>query len=725
MVKTRLLFLLFLFTALMFALVLRVGWLQIAKGEWYKKEAFLYQTRGSTISPKRGSITDRNGKDLAVSISVDTVAVNPKDIEEFKEDTEEIAQKLSELLNLKSEDILKKLNKSSQYEIIMRKVDKDIGNKLRKWVSDKNMNGIYIDEDSKRVYPYKNRASHVIGFTNIDSDGIDGIEKMMNQYLKGTPGKILSEVDAGGLEVPFEEEKRIDTQDGSTVVLTIDDTIQNIAENALKQAIEENKVVNGGTAIVMDPRTGEILALASNPDFDLNNPYAAPSGVDAVSWKGTTEKEVEVLRQKVWRNKAVEDTYEPGSTFKAITSAMGLEEGVVNPDSPVNDFNVKVSGWTIKCYKENAHGNETFREGVYHSCNPVFVRLSQILGVDRFYKYVKAFGFYDKTGIELPGEAGSMIHAKPQEIDMAVGSFGQSFQIEPIQLIQAYGAIANGGKLVKAHVVKEIDDAEGNIIKRFEPEVFRNVISKQTSDTMKDILEGVVSNPGATGGNAYVRGYRVAGKTATSETLESRKKISDRYIASFSAFAPADNPVICVLVVLDFPTGKYHTGGYTAGPAVAKIIEDSLSYLGVERKYTEQDKKLLIQDVTVPDMKGMKLDEAINLLKERGLEYKREGSIGSKNVTVLTQNPKPGVSVQSKSVIILYTYKTDKEIMVKVPDLRDKTISEATKSLNNVGLNIRVSGMGMVAKQSIEPGKEVPKGLVVEVDFRTIDPESQ
>ena len=512
--KKRLLFVLGVFTFFTTLLVFRIGWIQIANGQEYQQKAYEQQTNNRTISPKRGTIYDRNMKPLAVSGSVETITINPEAVRDLNKDIDFIANELAGILGMQKETIIKKINRKTQYEIVKQKVDKDVGSQVREWKKKNNVAGVFIDEDTKRFYPNSNLAAHVVGFTNIDNDGIDGVEKMMEQYLKGVPGKILSEVDASGMELTMGEEKYIQPQDGNDVILTIDETIQYFAEKALEKAIADNNVINGGTAIVMDPRNGEILALTSKPDFDLNNPRAAPKGKDKAAWTGTSNADVQYLQKTVWRNKAVVDTYEPGSTFKPVTAAAGLEEGAITPETQVTDATIKIAGHSINCWKPNFHLHETFREGVYNSCNPVFVRLAQQLGIDKFYSYIKAFGFYQKTGIDLPGEAGSIIHTKPTEIDMATASFGQRFQITPIQLIQAYGAIANGGDLITPHVVKEVVDESGNVIKKFEPKVVRSVISRQTSDTLKDILKGVVDV--GTGKNARIPGYKIGGKTGTS-----------------------------------------------------------------------------------------------------------------------------------------------------------------------------------------------------------------
>ena len=714
--KKRLIFLMLTFSVLLVALTIRVGWIQIVKGEWYHQKAYQQQNRDREITPRRGTIFDRNMKALAMSATVERIVVNPREIGELEEESkDEIAEKLSQLLELSKEDILKKIKKNnSSYEIVKKQIEKEVGNEVREWIKQAKIVGIYIDEDTKRYYPQNALAAHVIGFTGGDNQGLSGIEQTMEKYLKGVPGKILSETDASGRYVPFSEEKRINPQDGLNVVLTIDENIQYFASNALDKAISDNKVLNGATAIVIDPRNGDILAMVSKPDFDLNSPRSAPPGEDPETWDGTTDAGVEKLNATVWRNKCVMDTYEPGSTFKAITSAAGLEEGVVTPDTMTSDHTINVLGHNINCWKPNFHGTETFRKAVYNSCNPAFVKVAQSLGVDTFYKYMRAFGSYNKTGISLPGEAGSQIHAKPTEIDMAVASFGQRFQISSIQLISAYGAIANGGKLMKPRIVKELTDADGNVVEKYEPEVVRSVISQKTSETLRDVLEGVVSV--GTGKNAYVKGYRVAGKTGTSETTK-----DGVYIASFSAIAPADNPVICVLIALDNPRGDTYYGGVIAAPVAGKIVEDTLNYLGVERRYNEKDLEMMAEEVYVPDIRDKSIEEAKKLLKEKGLEWKIEGDNKANGAIVKQQTPKAGAKIAKNSVVITYTFTPETENKVKVPDLTMKTVDEATRALNDAGLNIKINGIGNAMGQSSDADTEVPEGSVIEVDFRYLD----
>ncbi len=727
--KKRLLWVLVIFTFCTVGLIVRIAWIQIANGQEYQQAAYEQQTTNRKINAKRGTIYDRNMVTLAASGSVETITASPKTILKQDLDIDKIAGELAEILEMEKETVKIKLSKNTVYETIKQKVPQDVGSKVREWKEKNEIEGIYIDEDTKRFYPKGNLAAHVIGFTNIDSDGLDGVERIMEQYLKGVPGKILSEVDAGGIALNMGEEQYIQPQDGYDVVLTIDETIQYFTEKALEKAIVDNNVINGASAIVMDPRNGEILAMASKPDFDLNNPRAAPKGIMGVNvetWTGTSTEDVQFLQKTVWRNKAVVDTYEPGSTFKAITSAAGLEEGVITPDTQVTDATIKLGGWNIKCWKENAHLHETFREGVYNSCNPVFVRLSQKLGIEKFYSYVKAFGFTKKTGIDLPGEASSIFHTNPTELNMATTAFGQRVQITPTQMIQAYGAIANGGNLITPHVVKEVVDNEGNVIKKFEPNVVRKVISKQTSDTLLDILQGVVDV--GTGKNARVPGYKIAGKTGTSETIKdpSGKFVSlktasgqyDRYIASFSGIAPADNPTICVLFILDYADQFHHGGGMIAAPAVGKLIDDILMYQGVEKEYTEEDKKILKKEVQVPDVKGKTVEEAIKLLKQNNLEYKIEGSNKDLKAIVQEQTPKSTALLHEKSFVLLYTYKPENEATTTVPSVKNMTISDATAAFKAAGLNISIDGTGTAVSQDKDAGKIVIKGTVVEVMFR-------
>ncbi|MFO7611343.1 MAG: penicillin-binding transpeptidase domain-containing protein, partial [Clostridia bacterium] len=602
--KRRLLFLIIISAIAVLALLGRIAYIQFIWSGELRKQAYQQQNSGRILSPVRGNIYDRTGNELAVSVAVDNVTVSPRIIRNNKAvEPGAIASKLSELLGFDTEAILLKLMKDSEFEIIAKKTDRINGDAVRKWIEENKIDGVYVSEDTKRYYPNDNLAAHVIGFTGANNQGLFGIEAIMEEFLKGVPGKIITEVDKDGTELPFSTKTEIAAADGLNVVLTIDRNIQFIAEQALQKGLEDNKVARGGSVIVSDSLTGEILAMVSKPDYNLNEPRANPPGFEMDSWSGYTPEDTAFLGNTVWRNKAVSDTYEPGSTFKAVVAAMALENDVMGLEDMTDDYPVTVQGHEIFCWsKQWPHGVETFMQAIYNSCNPVFVKVSQTIGISSFYEYVRMFGFMEKTGIGLSGEENSMFHSEPTEIDMAVASFGQRFTITPIQLVMAYNAIANGGYLMEPMLVREVIDDTGNTVIRYQPEILRQVISNETSETMREVLEGVVSE--GTGKNAFVPGYRVAGKTGTSETTE-----DDRYIASFCGFAPADKPVITVLVILDDPRGASVYGGVIAAPIVGDIIEKTLEYLQVARK---GDEEYIEKQAIVPNVSGFSMDEAIS-----------------------------------------------------------------------------------------------------------------
>jgi len=723
--KRREFFMLLLFTASLLFLIYRLGHIQFVKGEEYQRMAYSNQTQKRQINPKRGTIYDRNGKGLAISASVDTIGVNPKelrdDVDGDQTKLRTIANDLADILGMDSEDIMKKFQANTRFEFIKKKVDRDIGSKVRAYVSDAGLWSIYVDEDSKRFYPKGNLASHVLGFTGTDDQGLSGIELVLESTLKGVPGKIMNEVDVLGRQVSFSKERYIDAIDGYDVYLTIDETIQYLAEKAMDQAILDYNLKRGATCIVMDPNTAEVLAMVSKPDFDPNDPSALPYGIQDDDWKGFNDPEdSNYLWQTVFRNKAVMDTYEPGSVFKAITASAAIEENVVNLNTPEVCKPISMAGYTIDCWRKGGHGAEDFLHAVYNSCNPVFVKTALDLGVNKFYEYFRLFGFTERTGIELQGEPSNeeyrnLQHKDPKEIDLAVASFGQRFQISPIQMITAYCAIANGGNLMKPTIIKQITDSEGNIIKKFEPQVVRKVISEETAATVRQALEGVVAE--GTGKNAYVAGYRIGGKTGTSETLQTDSE--GRYIVSFMAIAPADNPRVCVLVVLDHPQNDMssRSGGILAAPVAGKLTEEILKYLQVERDYTEKDKQEMVQEVYVPNVIGLTAAEAEDKLKAFGLKYIYEGEFTGPDAIIYNQTPKADFSIPQNSTIILYTEKNKAETMVTMPDLSNRTVSEAIEALERLGLNIRIRGSGTVQKQEYPPETPLKKGQLVEVSF--------
>lgn len=697
----------------------RTAYVQIIKGPQYKKEAEQQQTRDSMVSPKRGTIFDRNNKVLAQSASASIVCVVPVEIREAG-NAEEIAAKLSEILGVDYDTVIKKINKNSYYEIVKKKVEKAEADKIREL----GLKGVRLDEDTKRYYPNGNLAAHVIGFTGDDNQGLAGIELVLDKELKGVSGRIKTAKSANGVDMPYEYEQYMDPVAGSDVVLTIDEVIQHFVEKHLENARIDNLVADGAAAIVMNPKTGEILAMTTKPDFDLNNPMALnnediKNSLKSLSGDGYLKTLSDELN-KMWRNKAVVDTYEPGSTFKIAVAAMALDENVVGlNDTFFCKGHKTVSGVNIRCHKNGGHGSQTFIQGVQNSCNPVFIEVGERVGAKNFIKYYKAFGFAEKTGFELPGEAVGGFHTEEalKPLELATCSFGQSFNVTALQMITAVSSIANGGNLMKPYVIKQINNEDGSVAKVYEPEVIRQVISKSTSDTLSSILEGVVSEGG--GKNAYVKGYRVAGKTGTSEKLP---RGSGEYIASFVGFAPADDPQIACIVLLDNPRGINYYGGVIAAPVVANIINDSLRYLGVEPQYKPGEEEN--DGVAMPDIRGLTVEEAKAKLLSSELKYQIEGD-GDK---VVNQSPSAGIRLLKGAVGIMYTKEGQENKQAVVPNITGLTVLESNKSLANSGLNFKISGPGrtdiqtqaVAVRQEPVAGTELPIGSVVYVEFRYV-----
>lgn len=724
-------------------LILRIGYWQFVRGEELKNKAVAQQTRSSAVTANRGTIYDRNGKVLAESASVNTVVCNPKKITSYKDSegnvsdvaANTISDKLSEILDMDRDEIYKLVTKDRSYQVIKKRItveQTDAIKKLKDSSVDKKMaelfSGVYFELDSKRFYSYS-IASQLIGFTGYDNNGLSGVEKTFDGPLSGKNGSILSLASAAGVDIDLEYEEANPAGKGADVVLTADETIQHLLEKHLENAVIEQQLKEGAAGIVMNPKTGEIYAMASKPDYDLNDPYSIDTFLKyAVDIKDNEElngydsddddirnKAIAAIRNKMWRNKAISDTYEPGSTFKIITAAIALEENVVNLDSQFYCSGYKqVADRTIRCHKRTGHGAETFVQGVENSCNPVFMELGLRVGGEKFMEYFKAFGFTEKTGIELIGESGSIYYKhKLSETDVATSSFGQGFSITPIQLITAVSAVINGGDLMKPHIVKEIRNDNG-ILKSYQPEIVNKVISKETSDMMKQILEGVVSSPTGSGRNAYIQGYRIGGKTGTSE----KGRNNDKRIASFIGFAPADDPQIAVLIMMDEPQVAVRYGGTIAAPVVGSLIEETLDYMGVERQYTESEAQNA--STTVPEVRTMSVDEAKAAIEKAGFKVRVKGD-GDK---IADQLPKPGVSLIADSTVILYTEEIPKGSTVEVPNVVGMTAADARATLENCGLNFAVSGAGRAAsgaiavKQSIEAGDSVAPATVVSVEFR-------
>ena len=569
--KKRLLLMLAVFVLSLIVLSIRVGYIMLFKAEEYQNMAYEQQTRDRLIAPKRGSILDRNGNGIAVTESVSAVSVIHAQIE----NEEETAKALSEILELDYEDVLEDVKENVALKRIKSKVDNETAAEIREL----NLPGVMIDEDVERTYPYYTLAASVIGFVGKDNQGIIGLESKYEEYLKGEPGKIMTLTDSRGRRVSDAEE-RVEPVNGENLVTSIDVVIQQYAEQEIAVAVEA-KNAKSGVIIVMNPQNGEIYAMANYPTFDLNEPFTINDEELAAMWDTFTAEEQNEYLNQMWRNKAINDTYEPGSTFKIVTASTGLEEGVITPESTFNcTGSMIVGGRTIKCWRyPRTHGTQTFAEGVRNSCNPVFMAVAERIGADTFYDYMIKFGFAEKTGIDLNGEAVGILHKKDDigPVELATMSFGQTFQITPIQLLRAAAAVVNGGKLITPHfAIKTVDD-NGFTVNNFEWPEGEGVISEETSATMREILESVVAE--GTGNKAQVEGYRIGGKTATSQKLP---RGSGKYIASFMAFAPADDPQVMALVLIDEPEGVYY-GGTVAGPVMRDLLTNILPYLNIEK----------------------------------------------------------------------------------------------------------------------------------------------
>lgn len=569
--KKRLLLMLAVFVLSLIVLSIRVGYIMLFKAEEYQNMAYEQQTRDRLIAPKRGSILDRNGNGIAVTESVSAVSVIHAQIE----NEEETAKALSEILELDYEDVLEDVKENVALKRIKSKVDNETAAEIREL----NLPGVMIDEDVERTYPYYTLAASVIGFVGKDNQGIIGLESKYEEYLKGEPGKIMTLTDSRGRRVSDAEE-RVEPINGENLVTSIDVVIQQYAEQEIAAAVEA-KNAKSGVIIVMNPQNGEIYAMANYPTFDLNEPFTINDEELAAMWDTFTAEEQNEYFNQMWRNKAINDTYEPGSTFKIVTASTGLEEGVITPESTFNcTGSMVVGGRTIKCWRyPRTHGTQTFAEGVRNSCNPVFMAVAERIGADTFYDYMIKFGFAEKTGIDLNGEAVGILHKKDDigPVELATMSFGQTFQITPIQLLRAAAAVVNGGKLITPHfAIKTVDD-NGFTVNTFEWPEGERVISEETSATMREILESVVAE--GTGNKAQVEGYRIGGKTATSQKLP---RGSGKYIASFMAFAPADDPQVMALVLIDEPEGVYY-GGTVAGPVMRDLLTNILPYLNIEK----------------------------------------------------------------------------------------------------------------------------------------------
>ena len=639
---------LFIIFLILICLVGRLGYIQLVQGKELSELAYEQQTLDRSINPKRGTIYDTNGTALAVSSTVETVTVNPGNI--AKEDKEKVAKKLSELFELDYDTVLKKVSKRSSIETIIKKVDKEKTDNLRVWMKENNISeGINIDEDTKRYYPYNTVASQIIGFCGSDNQGLDGIEAKYEDELKGTKGSIQRHTDATGGEIGEEGENYVPAIDGNDLVLTIDLTIQSIAEKYLEEACIDNVCTDGGNIIVMNPQNGDILAMATYPSYNLNEPYEPYTDELRLTWDSLSQEEKTTNLQAVWRNKAIADTYEPGSVFKLITASAAIEEGLVTDIDKEGQFTctggIEVAGVRIKCWRYyRPHGSESLRQGLMNSCNPVFIGLGQQLGVTKYYEYLEKFKLLQKTGIDLPGEAGSIFLAKEKAgpVELATISFGQRFEITPIQLATAVSSIANGGTSVSPRVVKQIINSQTKEVTDIPVKTNGTVISKETSEKVLSMMESVVSE--GTGKNARVAGYRIGGKTGTSEDGVNTNK----YVTSFCGVAPIDNTQAVVLVTLYNPTGERTVinGGGVAAPVGGQIFSEILPYLEVNKGNTDEVE--VAEQVTTPDVIGKTVTEAEKIMKENGLELviqNEDEEMDNDNSIIKTQTPQAGITI--------------------------------------------------------------------------------
>lgn len=719
--------------------------LQIVQHKELQEKAVNQQTRDMAVSADRGTIYDSEGNILAISATVHNLVVSPKDIIENGLDKSLIASGIADLTGADAGKILKRLeNTKSQYEVIVRKMEEEDAEKVRAFIKDNRLgSGVYLEPDSKRYYPYSSLASHVIGFVGAENEGRYGVEKVYDDLLSGVGGRVVTAKNGAGTEMLSKYENYIDAQDGRNVHLTLNATIQGFVEKALEEGIEKYDIQNGGFGIAIDPKTGGILAMASNGGYDLNNfsTIADPAKAEALAamrddpnvTEEDYQKAVGLALNEQWRNRCVNDTYEPGSTFKSIVLASALEEGVVDLNSQFFCNGVaRVGGFDIHCSKRTGHGQQDLTLAVKNSCNPAFMDIGQRLGADRFYDYMEDFGLLGTTGSDLLGEGGSVIWSRKfftsEEglSSLATASFGQTMKITPIQLITAASAVVNGGHLITPHVLDYTTDSDGNVVDTYQVNEVRQVVSEETSATVRDILEQVVAT--GTGKNTYQAGYRIGGKTGTSEKTGANEN-EDDYIVSFLGVAPANDPQVVLLLAYDTPKpatpgsswtagGTYISGGNIAAPMAGPLLRQILDYLGVEKQYSAGE--LSGADTAVPQVVGYNEEQAAAALSKRGFPYRKVGE-GEK---VTGQIPAAGAVVPGGSQVILYMGEAAPSDPVTVPDLSGLSPDKAKQALANVNLYLRGTGSAkyftsatLAANQSIAPGTQVEPGAVVEVTF--------
>lgn len=708
------------------AAVLRLTYLTTVQSSELQESAVDLQLADTTVSAKRGTIYDANGNVLAESASVWQVVMSPVNFKNDKQ-RQAAAKGLSEIFDLEYNDVLDDTKQQSHYVVVKRRIESDEREKVLELIDtlkkDYSCSGvIQLLDDYKRYYPKNSLASSVIGFTGSDDQGLEGVEYEYDSYLSGTPGRIITAQNARGMDMPFRYEQNVESEDGNNVYLTIDETIQSICEKYMQKGVEDNNVLNKGVCIAMDVNTGAILAMVTTDGYDLNNPYEL-SAKDKKKIKSTAKsKQAEAesaALSAMWRNKAVADTYMPGSVFKMCVASAALEENLVNEKTSFTcTGSISVEGETIHCSNISGHGTQNFVEVISNSCNPAFIQIGQMLGAGKFRQYYQGFGFSDKTGIDLPGEAEDSFwkEGKMGGVDLAVASFGQNFTITPIQMITACAAVSNGGYVVQPHVVSKITDSKGNVIKTVDKKVKRQVISDDTSKKMNEYLEYNTERQGAAAG--YISGYKVAGKTGTTEkrgVTKFESSFSEDYISSFCGYAPADDPQIAMLVFFDTPDGDAYYGSQVSSPVFINIMSEVLPYLDVKTSYT--DEELGYVDASAGDYTGVSVDEAKTAVEADGFTATVKGN-GS---TVISQIPTVSSGLQKGGSIVLYTDSDSQSETVSVPSLIGLSPDEVNNVASDYGLNVSFSGAttssGTSSSQNIEAGTSVSPGTVITVSF--------
>ena len=725
-IQTRSFVLMILMGVVMFVLLFfRLFDLQITRHEELQGKAVNQQTRRTVVTANRGTIYDAGGNILAISSSAETIILSPLEIDNAVNDTEDpvswtkesLAAGLAEILGKDASAIRKRMdNVKSQYEVIQLRADEDTAAKVRSYVDENKIAGVHLVADTKRYYPYGSLAAQVIGFVGDENTGLYGLEAYYEKELEGQSGLVISSKDQAENDMLYTYEQYFAAKNGSDLTLTLDTTIQYYLEKGIESMVDKFSAANGASGIVMDAKTGGILAMASYPNYDLNDFLTVSDQTlqERIERGESTVADMQLLQ---WRNKALNDTYEPGSTFKILTLSAALEEGVVDKTTTVNcGGSVNISGYTIHCSNKNGHGLQTLVQSVGNSCNPAFINYGLRIGSEKFYEYMRSFGLMNTTGIDLGGEAVGVFAADSSftQLDLACYAFGQNFTVTPLALIAAQAACINGGYLYTPYLVERITDSDGNVTYRHDDTPVRQVISEQTSATVRECLEYVVAS--GTGKNGQVAGYRIGGKTGTAD-----KGQTGDVVVSFLCFAPADDPQVIMLITMDTPsraTGTYVSGGNMVAPTASTVMAEILPYLGVEPSYSAEE--LLGMDTTVPNVIGMSVEEAKAKLKDRALSYKIVGD----GETITDQTPAGGAIIPGKSSVILYVGEEKSTDKCVVPHLIGKTPSEANTTASAAGLLIRFSGTTgsesssvRVLSQSIDEGTEVEAGTVITVQL--------